>query len=74
MWQMLARLHIVEVRLTDTTTHWESCIMWLLLTIIGLGMCGKSKFGSDSVFKTEQPKNLTSVQTVSDRNCMQSII
>ena len=33
-----------------------------------VGMCGKSKFGSDSVFKnrtvTEPSKNLTSVQTV----------
>ena len=33
-----------------------------------VGMCGKPKFGSDSVFKnqtvTELSKNLTSVQTV----------
>jgi len=31
----------------------------------GLRMCGKPKFGSDSVFETEQYKNLTSVPTVS---------
>jgi len=29
-----------------------------------LGMCGKVKFGSDSIFKTELSKKLTSVETV----------
>jgi len=32
--------------------------------MVGVGMCGKTKFGLDSVLKTEPSKNLTSVQTV----------
>ena len=37
-----------------------------------VGMCGKQKFRSDSVLKTDPSKNLSSVETVSNRNCCYS--
>jgi len=55
--------------------QWSAVRPALRLTLTTCqSVCAEPKIGSDSVLTTKLSKNLTSVEMVSDRNCVQSVI